>query len=634
MTWTAAESSAWAPTENLLPSEWAERYRELSASTSAEPGRFRWSRVPFLRAIADAVRQPGVEEIVICKPAQIGGTTLFETLIGYWADQDPGPCMLFLADQATAEKISKDRLQPMFRSTPRLASMIVESQFNIGDVRLANGFGLEIGWSSSIAKTASRSIRNLLLDEIDKPGYSVVGEEGGTLLRLEQRTETFGNRMILKGSTPTTEHGNIMRELATCDVVYDWRVPCPRCGAEQPLRFSPTDVHGLGLSGGVIWEGGREATRAQIDRACYQCCACSALWSNVEKNEAVGRGRMVARSEVQRPRKVGYHINRLVSLFPGGALSSLVRGWIAATASGDPLELQGFLNSVLAEPWVPRVKATSEDAILKARCDLDPMAVHPESVALIAGVDMQMSGFWLRIRAFAPDKTSWGVFEQFVPDWDELDRWLFEQDYGGMRIWRVMIDTGGSRGEGAFVSRTEEAYGWVARNHRRCFGRVFACKGSSRAMATALHIGQPIERTPTGKPIPGGIQVVSINTDALKEEFFGRLQRAADGEERGGAWLHRETGEQYARQITAEELRTTKRGQEWVRLRPDNHYLDCEVLCLAGASRELWGGVVGLRHPSAKQQSEQPRQQQQPARPRENPHLRGTIGQFYSGGGR
>lgn len=596
MNWTPAESAAWAPPENLTPSEWTERYRELAATTSAEPGRFRWSRVPFLRPIADAARQPGVEEIVVCKPAQIGGTTLFESLIGFWADQDPGPCMLFLADQATAEKISKDRLHPMFRSTPRLAAMIIEAQFNIGDIRLSNGFGLEIGWSSSIAKTASRSIRYLLLDEIDKPGYSVTGEEGGTLHRLTQRTETFGNRVIIKGSTPTVENGNIMRELATCDVVMDWRVPCPRCGAEQPLRFSPTEVPGFGLSGGIVWEGGREASREQIDRACYQCCACSALWSSLEKNEAVSRGRMVPRVDVTRPRKVGYHINRLVSLFDGGTLPALVRGWIAATKSGRHLDLHGYVNSVLAEPWIPRVETREGINLLERRGTLPRRHAPAGAVAFTAGIDVQRYGFWFAVWAWSKALGSWCVDHGELSTWDQVQALIFDTDFyidgQPRRIWRAGIDTGGGKahdtdtGEARDWSRTAEAYAWL-REHGR--GIAWGTKGMSRNSDGRMIKRSIIDRMPGkgGEVIPGGLVLHFLDTDQLNELFDWRMRQA--GAQRMN--FHADAGADLFDQLTAIEKRRGRDGKEvWKATRPE-HLRDCSMIAAACADQQWDGGI-------------------------------------------
>jgi hypothetical protein len=92
----------------------------------------------------------------------------------------------------------------------------------------------------------------------------------------------------------------------------------------QPLRWSLKHAWGFEAGqyrgedgemrplGQVRWEGGHEATPEQIEAAGYECGSCGALWSTVEKNVAVERGRMVARELPEhQPRKVGFHLNRL-----------------------------------------------------------------------------------------------------------------------------------------------------------------------------------------------------------------------------------------------------------------------------------------------------------------------------------
>ncbi len=43
------------PDPNLTVSEWADAHRWLSSRASAEPGRYRTARTPYLRAIMDAL---------------------------------------------------------------------------------------------------------------------------------------------------------------------------------------------------------------------------------------------------------------------------------------------------------------------------------------------------------------------------------------------------------------------------------------------------------------------------------------------------------------------------------------------------------------------------------------------------
>ena len=58
--------------EDLTVSEWADKYRRLSAETSAEPGKWRTSRTPYLKEIMDSFTDPKVHDIVMVSSSQIG----------------------------------------------------------------------------------------------------------------------------------------------------------------------------------------------------------------------------------------------------------------------------------------------------------------------------------------------------------------------------------------------------------------------------------------------------------------------------------------------------------------------------------------------------------------------------------
>src|SRR6187397_3277028 len=71
------------PDPALTVSEWADQHRWLSPRASAEPGRYRTDRTPYMRAIMDALSPSHpARRVVFMKAAQVGATEAGNNWIG------------------------------------------------------------------------------------------------------------------------------------------------------------------------------------------------------------------------------------------------------------------------------------------------------------------------------------------------------------------------------------------------------------------------------------------------------------------------------------------------------------------------------------------------------------------------
>jgi phage terminase large subunit GpA-like protein len=207
--------------------------------------------------------------------------------------------------------------------------------------------------------------------------------------------------------------------------------------------------------------------------------------------------------------------------------------------------------------------------------------------------------------------------------YDELESLLYSTRYpvveiGGLKaavadlgIWRAGIDSGGGKLDiDIDLTMTEQLYFWIRQNKGRPGPIIWPTKGSSHPMDRIVKVGQPIDKTPSGKSLEGGLSIATIDTGAAKDAVFFRLGQAVAGEDIQPAYLHKQTGPDYARQITAEEKRLNEKGvKEWVRIRPDNHLLDCECIALAIAEPEMSFGGINTIFPGPKPQ---PRKRTEP----------------------
>ena len=105
------------PDPLLTVSEWADAHRYLSQSSSAEPGRWRTDRTPYLREIMDELSPSSPIEIVVLRfGVQLGKTETGNNFIGYIIDYAPGPSMFVTADKEMAELNMELRVDAMIES--------------------------------------------------------------------------------------------------------------------------------------------------------------------------------------------------------------------------------------------------------------------------------------------------------------------------------------------------------------------------------------------------------------------------------------------------------------------------------------------------------------------------------------
>lgn len=591
-------------------SRWCEEYRHVTMSVL--PGKWKNETTPYLAGIMDASFYPSVQTIILCKAPQVGGTEAVLNCLGYAIDRDPGPALCIYPDELTARENSQDRVQPMIKSSPRLRTYLTGLDDDSSMLRISlQHMPIYMAWARSAARLANKPIRLLIFDEIDKYVDTAGKRETDPISLGEARTITYRhNRKIWKISTPTTETGNIWKALTTeAQTVFDFWVTCPACNVLQKMTFAQIKwAHKAEPDkDGKCHSEDPETIEAE-KLAWYECPHCLTQLNDYDRDQAVRHGKWLDRKTTtelmeylkqRRPVKIGFHLPSWISPFV--SFSSVAASFLRGLT--DINKFKDFHNKHLAEPWKLTVISKNESQILAARCDLPAQTVPESAIALTIGVDVQQHGFWFVVRAWAADMTSWKIHYGFLATWEEVETLIFESSYPvgdtgrSMRIFRAVIDTGGGQ-KSEYMSMTEETYFWIIKNRGRGGCALWGTKGSSSALPGMLSVGNAILSTPAGKKLPEALRIISVDTAKAKDQYHYRLQLAAKQETRslpGAAFLHADTGEDYAAQILSEEKQLNERGnEEWVNVhqRP-NHLLDAEILAAACVEMEFPGG--GLR---------------------------------------
>lgn len=565
---------AWAPTPRLRLSEWADEHAVLSAESSAEVGQ--WTSYGYQRGLLDACTDRSIERVTVMKSTRVGYTKLINHLIAYHMAHDPCPIMVVQPTIGDAQGWSEDELAPMLRDTPVLKGLVADpGKRDSGNKILKKKFpgGGLIAVGAETARGFRRvTIRVLLLDEVD--GYAAAAGNEGDQIRLAiRRTDTFWNRKIVMGSTPTVDAtSRISAAFELSDQRY-YFVPCPHCQHKQIL----------------VWEN-MKWTDSDPETAHYQCENCLEAIHHSHQRSMVEAGEWVA-TKPHVKGHAGFHIWAAYSLHPKATWPELVKEWLEVHK--DPETRKTFINTILGLTYKGEGDAPPWKAIYDRRANR-PMGVVPaDGLVLLCAVDVQKGRLEAELVAYGPRMRSWSVNYLVIPGdetqldgagspWVKLDEMLnqsFPHELGGtVRIHSMAVDSG---------YQTSTVYTWCARYPA---DRVFAVDGRQ---TYPQMVGQPKPAfvTTRGKAKKAMGRFWPVGVSMIKQELYGWLKQELpkDGEDFPYGWCDfPQYDEAYFRGITAEEMvPTIRRGfrrYEWQKVYDRNEPLDCRVYARAIAS--------------------------------------------------
>ena len=571
------------PDPLLTVSEWSDRHRMLSSKASAEPGRWRTSRTPYLKAIMDCLSPASpVERVVFMKAAQLGATEMGSNWIGYVIHHAPGPMMAVWPTVEMAKRNSKQRIDPLIEESGVLAELIAPARSrDAGNTILAKEFRggvLVMTGANSAVGLRSMPVRYLFLDEVDGYPLDVEGE-GDAISLAEARTRTFARRKIFIVSTPTISGASaIEREYEASDQ-RRYFVPCPHCSHRQWLRFEQ-----------LRWE------RGQPETAAYLCESCDAPVAEHHKTWMLEHGEWRALLPENGNKTAGFHLSSLYSPVGWRSWREIAVAWEMAVSkeSGSAAAIKTFKNTELGETWIEEGEAPDWQRLLERREEYPIGAVPAGGLLLVGGADVQKDRIEASIWAFGRGKEAWLVEHRVLMGdtardaiWKQLAALLSEHwthaSGAEMPLARFALDTGFA---------TQEAYAFV----RACRdARVMPVKGIARGAAL---IGTPtaVDVSLGGKKLRRGIKVFSVAVGIAKLEFYNNLRKRADVDEDGvttifpAGFVHLpKVDAEFIQQLCAEQLvtRRDRNGfahREWQKMRERNEALDCYVYARAAAS--------------------------------------------------
>lgn len=577
--WWCTPFKHFAPPPSLTIDAWADSFRRISEEFSASPGTWSTARVPYLKAPMQAASPSHpCRRVVLLKCAQAGGSeAMILNTLGHMIDVFPRSALLVLPTVDMGESFSRERLELMIRSMPRLRGKVSEAAPGPGTERSSvkrkrfPGGWLIIAGANSQSGLASRPVGLALMDEVDAC-LENSGQAGDPTRLMAMRTQTFSDaKQIFVGSPSRApeEHGIWSLWENSNQGVLERQ--CPGCGAWECLS----------------WE------RMNLETAQVACSSCREEFGQHEwqRGEAFLRWTFLNPSEES---AWGFRLGGLDSPWLQWK-RDLVDDYHECKKHADRGNhqlLRVFFNSKLGLPYRPISNVSKLDLFDIRR---EPYPCHqlgaelPDGAIIVtAGIDIMDRFIAYELIAWGKGKEAWGIEagrihgETSNPDgevWKALDRFvcyrlLRYSDGTIARVRMACLDTGGHS--------TSAAYQYCARRR----GRVAGIKGQGG-------VGRPAIARISAKDKHGGFVLLRLGVDGLKQQLYDALEVLEPGP---GFWHFPGFAngepccgytESFFQELIAEQkiLKFNAAGfasYTWTKAREtDNHAMDCRVYSMA-----------------------------------------------------
>jgi phage terminase large subunit GpA-like protein len=236
----------------------------------------------------------------------------------------------------------------------------------------------------------------------------------------------------------------------------------------------------------------------------------------------------------------------------------------------DPDKYRVFVNTVLGETWAQRGDAPEWERLFHRRDTYATNTVPAEGLLLTAGVDVQKDRIVVEVVAWGRGKRSWSIDFAEIPGdtadlddgpWSQLDELLarqFPHESGApLTIRMLAVDSG---------YNTQTVYAWT---RKYPMNRVIAVKGHDNG-GVLIGTPSPVEVFVNGRRSKRGGRVWPVCSSIAKSELYGwlRLEVPVDGSQPAPGFCRwPEYGEEYFKQLTAEQLVAHRTRRNYVRLK-------------------------------------------------------------------
>lgn len=536
--------SGMKPPEDLTVSQWADKNRRLTSESSAEVGKWRTSRTPYMFDILDSFTDPLIEHIVVVAASQVGKSETINNMVGYCIDQDPGPILLIQPTIDDVKRYSEMRIAPMIRETRCLKRKVADPKSrDAANTKRQKSFpgGVLVMTGSNVAHDlSSMPIRYVFGDERDRWATSA-GSEGDPWELAVARTRTFYNKKMVEVSTPTVKGASAIENSYNLGTMERWKTKCPHCGEYVEITFDNIRFEYDAAENG-------DKKIFHISEIFYVCPECGGI-SDEHTMKSQPAKWVATVPEARKHHKTrSFWLTAWVS--PWATWESIILQFLQAGT--DSAKLQVVYNTQFGELWEERGDMASEDDVM-ARREVYEAEVPDGVLLLTCGVDTQDDRLEYEVVGHRRYGETWGIKKGVIlgrPDteevWERLDevlshKYKFKSGVS-LQISLTFIDEGGHF--------TQEV-----RQHclARQYDHVFAIKGANRPDIPYTAPPKKQKIVVNGKVI-GQVWVYEIGVNAGKQKIVDNLRVQSPGANYCHFPLRDDYGKQFFKQLMSEHL--------------------------------------------------------------------------------
>jgi phage terminase large subunit GpA-like protein len=563
--------------------------------------------------------------IIVCG-SQMGKTGGLLNVIGRELDDSPAPILYVGPTKNNVSTVIEPQITSMLKSAPSLWAKTDHSRRAQRLAKTVAGVSLRLAWAGSPTELASQFAKIVLVDEFDR--MAPIPGEGDIMTLGEARNSNYARGRAIGTSTPTAGNVDVERHPETGlehwkpadakDVQspiwryfqegtrFEWAVPCPHCSQYFIPRLRhlwwPKDAEGKSCSPRIAK---KEARLVCSTNGCHIEDSAKAAMNAAGRYLAPGQ-KIVDDKVVGDPPDsdtASFWISGLMS--PWKTFGDRAADYIRALNSGDQERLRVVINTGFGELYAFRGDAPPAAAVRACAGAYVTGQMLAGARVLTCGVDVQKKRLVYAVRGWGYSMESWLI--DYGEIWGETDHtavWeqlgeLLERSFGaegekaGLQIRRMGIDSGYRPGD-KWRRPDNLIYDFCLR-HRR----AVPTKGRDRLNKPLLP--SLIDVTFRGQVHKKGLQLWHLDSDYFKSWVQGRLVWPED--QPGRFWVPQDVTDDYCMQLTAEARVPKASGlATWVKVRQENHLLDCESINVAMAQSL---GVHRRRKPAQKAADDQ-----------------------------